>query len=67
MDRIIQGVRKWAEFEPLDSVTVEEVRQFLAVCYPEARWLVWIENGQLEISALFDSEEDRTFYMLKWS
>jgi hypothetical protein len=59
-------------FEPFDDNTQLAIEKYLATRYPEAKWVVQLNkvvDNQIigiYVKPCFKSEEERTFYMLKW-
>lgn len=55
--------------EPMDSQTFAKVREYLEQLVPGSTWRVyrgtWL--GQVELMVRFDTEQDATMYMLRWS
>jgi hypothetical protein len=55
-------------FTPLTERTRIEMTQWLTDRYPEATWIIYAGgHGGVTVSPQFNSEEDKTFYLLKWA
>jgi hypothetical protein len=54
-------------YEPADEVTARELQTWLSMLFPEAKWKITVRNDRLDIGCEFDTPEQKTFYLLKWS
>ena len=63
----LQDVLNAIIYEPADEITARELQAWLSSLYPEARWQITVRNNRLDIGCEFDTPEQKTFYMLKWS
>ena len=54
-------------YEPADEITARELQAWLSMLFPEARWQITVRNNRLDIHCDFDTPEQKTFYLLKWS
>ena len=43
------------------------IENYLARCYPEAKWEVAFNDLTIHLHATFNSPEEETFYLLKWA
>lgn len=66
-DKINQQILALIQWEPIDDHSCQVVLDFLNRWYPQAKWCVRPAQGTIEVTAEFDSPQDATFYMLKWS
>lgn len=67
MMKILEDVRKKFAFEPMDKNTYKEMVEYLSYRYPEAKWEVYDKNNTTVIKPTFNSDDEKTFYTLKWS
>jgi len=63
----LQDVFDAIMYEPADEVTARELQTWLSMLFPEAKWKITVRNDRLDIGCEFDTPEQKTFYMLKWS
>lgn len=64
---IVEELQQAFLFEPLDEVTIRKMETYLETAHPEVGWKIRREDGRIIVSPQFKTEEDRTFYNLKWS
>lgn len=59
-------VEAYIAFEPIDDITRTLAYNYLQQHYPEVEWNATVINGNLKINPIFKSNEEETFYTLKW-
>jgi hypothetical protein len=54
----------------LSATEIDKIKAFLDENFPEADWDVrkeWGGYGTIQVTPIFRSKEDETFYRIKWS
>lgn len=66
MTPINEVIAKFA-YEPYDNITRIYMEDYLNSRYPQAKWIVRMDSGEVKIHYTFKSETEKTFFLIKWS